>query len=99
MQTCRSATNSVGHVSFRSALPPLPYDEYIVDLGKGVGDRGPRAPPQTSIRNRPNVEMQMESPPQTGTKVVILTTRVSSTAPKSSSTSQNGKKKKTKRTS
>ena len=38
LQTCRSATHSVGHVSFRSALPPLPYDEYIIDVGKGVGD-------------------------------------------------------------
>ena len=87
-------THLAGHVPFRSSLPPLSYDEYIADLGKGVGDRGPRAPPQTSIRHRPNVEMQMEPPPQTDTKVVIPTT-----SPKSSSTSQKGKKKKkTKRT-
>ena len=100
LQTCRSATHPAGHVSFRSPLPPLSYDEYIADLAKGVGDRGPRAPPQTSIRHRPDVETQMEPPPQTDTKVVIPTTKVSSTAPKSSSTSQKGKKKKkTKRTS
>ena len=39
LQTCRSVTHLVRHMSFRSALPSLPYDEYIVDLGKGVGDR------------------------------------------------------------
>ena len=84
LQTCRSATHSVRHVSFCSALPPLLYCEYIIDLGKGVGNIGPRGAPQTSIRYRPNIEMEMESPPQTGTKVVIPPMRASSTAPKSS---------------
>ena len=82
---------------FRSALPPLSYSEYIVDLGKGVGDKRPRAPPQTSTRPVSKVEMQTEPPPLPSAKVVIPTTRVSSVALKTSSTSGKGKKKKTKR--
>ena len=98
LQTCRSVTHSVGPMPFRSALPSLSYDEYIIDLGKGVGDRRPRAPPQTSTRPVATVEMQMEPPPLPSAKVVIPTTRVSSVALKTSSTSRKGKKKKTKRT-
>ena len=83
---------------FRSALPPLSYDEYIIDLSKGVGDIRPRAPPQTSTRPVATVEMQMEPPPLPSAKVVIPITRVSSVARKTSSTSRKGKKKKTKHT-
>ena len=98
LQTCRDVTHSVGHMPFRSALPLLSYDEYIVDLGKGVGDRRPCAPSQTSTRPVANVEMQTEPPPLPSAKVVIPTTRVSSVALETSSTSHKGKKKKTKPT-